>query len=110
MDFIQQIQHDFSAYITFANIEHVLQGYRGLGPLLGVLLPMLEAFLPFLPLIVFVLANAAAYGFFVGFLLSWVGTCAGSFCVFLFIRWIANKRLKGYLQKSKKGRNHVNMD
>lgn len=102
MDFFQQIQHDFNTYVTFDNIENLLQGYRGLGPFLGILLPMLEAFLPFLPLIVFVLANAAAYGFFLGFLLSWAGTCIGSFIVFLFVRWIANKRLKRFLQKSKK--------
>jgi uncharacterized membrane protein YdjX (TVP38/TMEM64 family) len=102
MDFFQQIQHGFSTYVTFDNIEHFLQGYRGLGPLLGILLPMLEAFLPFLPLIVFVLANAAAYGFLLGFLLSWAGTCIGSFAVFLFVRWMANKRLKNYLQKRKK--------
>ncbi|MGV3489377.1 MAG: TVP38/TMEM64 family protein [Tuberibacillus sp.] len=102
MGFFQQVQHFFGTYVTFDNIENLLEGYRGFGPFLGILLPALEAFLPFLPLIVFVLANAAAYGFVLGFLFSWIGTVLGSLVVFLIVRWIVNKRLKQTLQKNKK--------
>ncbi|MFS0752210.1 TVP38/TMEM64 family protein [Oceanobacillus sp. 1P07AA] len=74
-------------------ISQLLNQYEGLGPLPGILLPFLEAFLPFLPLIVFVLGNAAAYGLFQGFLYSWIGATVGAVVVFLLIRKLANTRL-----------------
>ena len=43
-------------------IIELSQHYKALGPLIGILLPFIEAFLPFLPLVVFVIANAGAYG------------------------------------------------
>lgn len=73
-----------------------------MGVFLGILLPMLEAFFPILPLIVFVLANAAAYGFFGGFLLSWVGTCLGSIVVFTFCRVVIRKPVRRWIDKRKK--------
>ncbi|BAC13135.1 TVP38/TMEM64 family protein [Oceanobacillus iheyensis] len=80
-------------------ISQLLNQYEGLGPLPGILLPFLEAFLPFLPLIVFVLGNAAAYGLFQGFLYSWIGATVGAIVVFLLIRKLVNTRL---LQKIRK--------
>lgn len=71
------------------NLEQIKDGlhhYSQLGPLPGILLPFLEALLPFLPLVVFVVANASAYGMWVGFLYSWIGASAGSFVVFLLAR------------------------
>src|SRR5690625_6623904 len=55
-------------------IMQLLQDYERLGPLPGILLPFIEALLPFLPLVVFVFANAAAYGLLKGFLYSWIGS------------------------------------
>ncbi|GIO21651.1 TVP38/TMEM64 family protein [Oceanobacillus sp. J11TS1] len=74
-------------------IRQLLEQYEGLGPLPGIALPFLEAFLPFLPLIVFVLGNAAAYGLFQGFLYSWLGASAGAVIVFLVIRRLGNTKL-----------------
>lgn len=67
-------------------IQQLLNQYEGLGPLPGILLPFIEAFLPFLPLMVFVLANAAAYGLLEGFLYSWVGASTGAVLVFFLVR------------------------
>lgn len=75
---------DENGYDAF--IQQLLNQYEGLGPLPGILLPFIEAFLPFLPLIVFVLANAAAYGLLEGFLYSWLGASVGAIVVFFFIR------------------------
>lgn len=74
-------------------ILELLSKYESLGPLPGILLPFVEAFLPFLPLIVFVLANGAAYGLLKGFLYSWIGTSLGSILVFLIIRRLGDKRI-----------------
>lgn len=74
-------------------IRQLLEQYEGLGPLPGIALPFFEAFLPFLPLIVFVLGNAAAYGLFEGFLYSWIGASVGAVVVFLIIRKLGNVKL-----------------
>lgn len=82
-------------------IISLLKSYESLGPLPGVLLPFLEAFLPFLPLVVFVMTNAAAYGLLEGFLLSWAGSTAGALCVFLIVRKLGEKRFFKWIRKNK---------
>lgn len=72
--------------LTLDDIQQFLDRYSALGPLPGILLPLLEALLPFLPLVVFVVANATAYGLWLGFFLSWIGACAGALIVFLLAR------------------------
>ncbi|WP_138419749.1 TVP38/TMEM64 family protein [Aquibacillus sediminis] len=85
-------------------IEQLLRTYESLGPLPGVLLPLIEAFLPFLPLVVFVMTNAAAYGLLEGFLLSWIGASAGAICVFWIIRRLGQKRFFRWIRKNKQVR------
>lgn len=82
------------------NIVELAQHYKSLGPFLGLLLPFLESFLPFLPLVAFVLANAGAYGLWYGFLLSWAGTVVGSYAVFLIVRKYGRNRLLNFLTKN----------
>jgi len=78
-------------------LKYVEQG----GPAVGVLLPVIEAFIPILPLIGFVIINVAAFGFFLGYLYSWIGNCIGSFLLFLFIRKVGGKRFEEKIKKSK---------
>jgi len=73
--------------------------YRSFGPLPGILLPTLEAFLPFLPLVIFVMANVNAFGLWLGFLYSWLGVCIGAILVFLFVRWFGENRLFAFLSR-----------
>src|SRR5690625_5181943 len=75
------------------DVLELLDKYEKLGPLPGILLPFIEAFLPFLPLFVFVMANSAAYGLFKGFIYSWFGAAAGSIAVFFLIRKFGNKKI-----------------
>lgn len=82
-------------------IEGLLDQYESLGPLPGILLPFVEAFLPFLPLFVFVFANAAAYGLLFGFLYSWIGASAGAILVFLVIRKLGDKRIFKVIRENK---------
>lgn len=82
-------------------IQQLLNQYEGLGPLPGILLPFIEAFLPFLPLIVFVLGNAAAYGLLEGFLLSWFGACTGAIVVFLLLRKLGGTKLLRKVRENK---------
>lgn len=89
-------------WLTIENIEEVEKYYRTLGPLVGLFLPFLEAFLPFLPLVVIVVANANAFGLLLGFLLSWGGTILGSYAVFLIVRKFGrHPRLQSFTQSKR---------
>jgi uncharacterized membrane protein YdjX (TVP38/TMEM64 family) len=82
---------DQLAKLDMHTILEWLDRYESLGPLPGILLPFTESFLPFLPLIVFVVANASAYGPLEGFLYSWIGAIGGSACMFWLSRWLGRK-------------------
>ncbi|ULT58095.1 TVP38/TMEM64 family protein [Neobacillus drentensis] len=94
----------FKAWFTLEHIMSLIQEYRALGPIPGILLIIVEAFLPFLPLFVFVMANANAFGLWLGFLYSWLGACLGAILVFLLIRKFGQKRLLSFLPKHPKVR------
>lgn len=82
-------------------LNELLESYESLGPLPGILLPFIEAFLSFLPLVVFVAANGAAYGLLKGFLYSWIGASAGAICVFLIVKKLGDKRFFQWLKRNK---------
>lgn len=97
-------------WFTIENIMDLLSQYRSFGPIPGILLPMLEAFLPFLPLFLFVMANANAFGLWLGFLFSWTGAVIGALLVFLIFRKYGQGRLLQFLQrypKVQKGMNWI---
>ncbi len=91
-----------SDFFTMENIIELTQSYRAFGPLIGFLLPFIEAFLPFLPLFVFVFANATAYGLWIGFLLSWSGSVLGAYAVFLVVRKYGRARFMNFMTKHQK--------
>jgi Uncharacterized conserved protein len=81
---------DWLHHIKALDLEHMertLQSYSAYGPLPGLLMPIAEALIPALPLIVIVAANANIYGLWYGFLLSWIGATIGASIVF----WVARK-------------------
>jgi uncharacterized membrane protein YdjX (TVP38/TMEM64 family) len=89
-------------WFTLENIMELINTYRSFGPLPGILLPMLEAFLPFLPLFLFVMANASAFGLWLGFLFSWIGAFSGALLVFLLIRKFGQKRALQFIKRHPK--------
>lgn len=101
---IESFQHIWSylqSFFTLENIQKLMEEYRDIGIIPGIVLPMLEAILPFLPLVVFVVANAAAFGLWLGFLLSWIGASLGAILVFLVVRRLGDKRFFKWIRKSK---------
>ncbi|SFA79624.1 MULTISPECIES: TVP38/TMEM64 family protein [unclassified Bacillus (in: firmicutes)] len=96
------------AWFTMDNIMDLIREYRSFGPLPGILLPMLEAFLPFLPLFLFVMANASAFGLWLGFLYSWIGACTGALLIFLIVRKYGQKKILSFLQKHPQVRKSMN--
>jgi uncharacterized membrane protein YdjX (TVP38/TMEM64 family) len=90
---VQEILNAFSN----ENLTEMFQTYRAFGPFIAILLPFVEAFLPFLPLVVFVVANTNSFGLWQGFILSWIGSASGAFCVFFLVRRFGQKRLLGFI-------------
>jgi len=82
-------------------IMQLLNQYEQLGPLPGILLPFLEAILPFLPLFVFVVGNSIAYGLLKGFLYSWIGATIGAVFVFWVVRRLGQQRFFQFVRKHK---------
>ncbi|ART75720.1 TVP38/TMEM64 family protein [Sutcliffiella horikoshii] len=98
MEFIEYIKE----LLTMENLLEVLEEYQSFGPLPGFLLVVLEAFLPFLPLIVIVMANAAAFGLWLGFLISWSGAVVGAVIVYYFVHKLQRyPRIQALLRKEK---------
>ncbi|WP_277586052.1 TVP38/TMEM64 family protein [Psychrobacillus antarcticus] len=95
-------------WVSIETLTNLTQDYRALGPLIGILLPFLEAFLPFLPLVVFIVANVNAYGLLFGFLLTWIGSVAGSYAVFLVIRKYGRARALGFITRHVKVQKLIN--
>ena len=91
-------------YFSPENMDHIVESYKAFGPLLGIGLPMIEALIPALPLIVFVLAIAVAFGFWLGFLYSWLGSVMGALLVFFIIRHFGRSRFFSFVNKHEKVR------
>ena len=88
--------------LEFAEYSEIFIKYlETWGLLAGILLPVMEAFFPILPLVGFVIINVSAFGFFFGYLYSWIGNCLGSFLLFLLLRKIGAKKMNEKINKSK---------
>lgn len=88
--------------MDYGNFTDIFLKYVELGgPTAGVLLPVIEAFIPILPLVGFVIINVAVFGFFFGYLYSWIGNCLGSFLLFILIRKVGSNRFEKRIEKSK---------
>lgn len=86
-------------YLTLEGVLELLKEYQSFGIIPGLLLPILEAFIPILPLFAFVMANAAAFGLWLGFLISWVGSCVGAIIVFLIFRRYGQARFLNFISR-----------
>lgn len=77
------------SYLTEDNLMLLLDKYRSLGPLPGLLLPFMKSFIPPLPTIVIISVNAAVYGLWLGFLYSWIGIVCGCLVTFAIVKKVA---------------------
>lgn len=86
---------------TQDNILKLIESYKAFGPIPGILLPFIEAFLPFLPLFVFVIANTNAFGLWIGFLLTWIGSSMGTILVFFIVRKYGHTKFLSFIKRNK---------
>lgn len=92
---------DFINYIINIDMPQLIEMAQHIGPILGILLPIIEAFFPFLPLVLFVTLNITVYGPVLGYIYSWIGNCLGSLLLFLLLKKIGGRRLERRLNNSK---------
>lgn len=95
------MQKYIELFTTKEGLEQIFEAFDGLGIFVGLLLVFIESFLPFLPLIVIVILNTNAYGFFIGFLMSYLGSVLGSYSVFLVVRNFLKAPATRYINKHK---------
>ncbi|MGM0874542.1 MAG: TVP38/TMEM64 family protein [Bacillota bacterium] len=88
-------------FFSLEQLMELFETYRSFGPFFGMLLPMIEAFFPFLPLVVFIVANVNSFGLWMGFFLSWIGACSGAIIVFIIMRKLGQWKFLRRLQEKK---------
>src|SRR5699024_10069096 len=93
---------------AFHHVMDVFKKYESLGPVVATILPLLESFLPVLPLFVFIFANVTAFGFWAGYFYSWFGTCSGTMLVFVLIRKFGQTRFFHFLNRHPKIKSKIN--
>jgi uncharacterized membrane protein YdjX (TVP38/TMEM64 family) len=94
-----------------ANIDNYINTFllsMGIyGPIFGCFLILIESMVPILPLFVFITINFLEFGYFFGFIISWIFTVLGSLLSFLIFRkkirtWFTkkmynNKKIKSFM-------------
>ncbi len=89
-------------WFTIDTIENLIKQYQMLGPIFSILLTAIESYIPVLPLVVIVIANANAFGVLFGFLISWAGATFGAYTLFLIIRKFGkHPKLQKYIQRER---------
>ncbi len=89
--------YHFLIALDAPKVQAIFDHYSALGPLPGIMLPILEAIFPPIPLFAIVAANAIAYGFWLGSLYSLIGSVTGAMIVFLVARRF-EKRFVAYME------------
>lgn len=90
-------------FMKFFEMEYwlgTINQISSLGIFAGVGLAMLESFFPPLPLFIFVTINVFAFGFWKGYLYSWIGTCIGSIIIFFLIKRFGQRRFENMISNS----------
>ena len=86
------------------SFEAILLSLGYVAPITCSLFILLESFLPFLPLVLFISINMIVLGNFVGIMVSYVFVVAASYLSFIFFKKYAHK----YFLKYDKIREHIN--
>ncbi|ABO65968.1 MULTISPECIES: TVP38/TMEM64 family protein [Geobacillus] len=94
----------FEQWFTLDYVLSLLEHYRSFGVFPGIAATLLESFFPILPMVVFVMANAAAFGLWKGFFISWLGASLGSLIVFWLTRRIGRQRFFHFVRRHQKVR------
>lgn len=85
-----------------------LESFAAIGPIAGILLVMIETFIPILPLSLFVAINVMIYGFWEGYVYSWIGNVISSILLFFIIKKYGTSKFQKKIKDNRKVRNTFN--
>lgn len=74
-------------------IQHMydlVNNYWLLSIIVAMMSVFIESFIPVLPLVALVTANAALFGMYQGLFISWIGSVSGTICLFLLVKKISH--------------------
>ncbi len=83
-------------------VEYSTEVISNGGILLGMILIMIESFIPALPLGVFITLNANAFGLIPGIIISWISTCIGCYISYLVFYYLSNNVIYKFLSNKTK--------
>jgi len=89
-------------WLTVEHLEALVNNYSSLGIFGAFLLPFIDSFIGLFPIWVFVMVNVAAFGFWTGLFISWIGSVTGAITFFLILRKLGAERVSKFLRRSKK--------
>ncbi len=88
-------------------LYQLAERFQVLGPVWGIVLPVIEAFFPPLSITVIITANILIYGYIPGYIYSWTGTVVGNLLVFYVIRNFLHDRFRLWLKAGGKGQHYL---
>lgn len=91
-----------SIEMQYEQLSILIRQLADYGPFAGILLTMIESLFPPLPLVVFVTINVIAYGLWLGYLYSFIGTFIGSYIMFVLISKFGKKPFEHMVHRSSK--------
>lgn len=83
------------------NLYNLVNDYWLLSIIVGMMSIFIESFLPILPLVALVTANAALFGLYPGLIISWIGSVSGTICLFIIIRKISHWKIMEKIKNEK---------
>ncbi|MDF2536229.1 MAG: hypothetical protein K0R18_2391 [Bacillales bacterium] len=89
-------------WTTVEFLHQIIHQYETLGVLFGLLLPFIDSFLGFLPLWVIVGVNVSCFGFWPGFIVSYIGSVLGTTSLFLLLRKLGRNKVTNFLYRPNK--------
>lgn len=91
-------------------VDHATDLLKMGGPIMGMLLIFLESVFPVLPLGAFITLNMNAFGFIVGFVISWIATCIGCYASYFVFSSFLSKYFYQLLSRKDARKIHKNME
>ena len=83
------------------SIYNIVNDYWILSIAVGLISAFVESFLPILPLVAIVTANAALFGMIPGFIISWLGSVLGTICLFWAVKKLSDGKFVKFLTNEK---------
>lgn len=83
------------------SIYNIVNDYWILSIAVGLVSAFVESFLPILPLVAIVTANAALFGMIPGFVISWLGSVSGTICLFWAVKKLSYGKFVKFLKNEK---------